>query len=135
MTLDAVAATYRLKMSSQAGQDRLDADRTEDERITVWRPSWIPVVGLGPTDSTSRPVAAPERLTTDETGPTPPPRRYAQVQVQVQHRPGGGKELASCAQPHPEWAVGSHPVRPHTPPCQKSPLLPFTLVAPVAQDE
>ncbi|MFD4833330.1 hypothetical protein ACFWPV_26260 [Streptomyces uncialis] len=53
LTLDAVAAAYRLKMSSQADQEQLDADRAEDERITVWEPSWIPVVGLGPTDSTS----------------------------------------------------------------------------------
>lgn len=53
MNLDAVAATYRLKMSSQAEHDRLDIDHPIDERITVWRSSWIPVVGFGPTDSTS----------------------------------------------------------------------------------
>ncbi|MEV6591208.1 hypothetical protein [Streptomyces acidicola] len=55
MTLDAVAAVYRLKMTSQAqsNQDTLNADRPEDERITVWKPTWIPVVGLGPADSTS----------------------------------------------------------------------------------
>ncbi|MFJ4767635.1 hypothetical protein ACIP88_00780 [Streptomyces uncialis] len=53
MNLDAVAATYRLKMSCQAEQDRLDTDRPSEERVTVWRPSWIPVVGFSPTDSTS----------------------------------------------------------------------------------
>ncbi|MFF3336290.1 hypothetical protein ACFYWX_43455 [Streptomyces sp. NPDC002888] len=53
MTLDAVAAAYRLKMNTQADQDTLDADRPEDERITVWKPTWIPVVALGPADSTS----------------------------------------------------------------------------------
>ncbi|MFF4835447.1 hypothetical protein [Streptomyces sp. NPDC001315] len=51
--LDAVAATYRLKMDSQAHQDTLDADRPEDERITVWKATRIPVVALGPADSTS----------------------------------------------------------------------------------
>ncbi|MEU0687526.1 hypothetical protein [Streptomyces uncialis] len=53
MNLNAVVATYRLKMSSQAEQDRLDTDRPDEERITVWRPSWIPVVGFSPTNSTS----------------------------------------------------------------------------------
>ncbi len=53
MTLDAVAAAYRLKMNSQADQDTLNADRPEEERITVWKPTWIPVVALGPADSTS----------------------------------------------------------------------------------
>ncbi|GGJ13189.1 SMI1/KNR4 family protein [Streptomyces brasiliensis] len=53
MTLDAVAAAYRLKMDSRANQDTLNANRPEDERITVWKPTWIPVVALGPADSTS----------------------------------------------------------------------------------
>ncbi|MFI2352623.1 hypothetical protein ACH492_37690 [Streptomyces sp. NPDC019443] len=52
MTLDAVAAVYRLKMDSQADLDTLNADRLEEERITVWRPTWIPVVALSPADST-----------------------------------------------------------------------------------
>ncbi|MGW0579462.1 hypothetical protein ACWD25_26650 [Streptomyces sp. NPDC002920] len=53
MTLDAVAAVYRLKMDSQANQDTLNTDRPEEERITVWRPTWIPVVAHGPADITS----------------------------------------------------------------------------------
>ncbi|WP_369275653.1 SMI1/KNR4 family protein [Streptomyces sp. R11] len=53
MTLDAVAATYRLKTDAQADQDALNANRTEDNRITVWQATWIPVFALGPADSTS----------------------------------------------------------------------------------
>lgn len=53
MTLDAVVAVHRLKMDSQAHEDARNADRIEDERITVWKPTWIPVVAHGPTDSTS----------------------------------------------------------------------------------
>ncbi|MDQ1022876.1 cell wall assembly regulator SMI1 [Streptomyces umbrinus] len=53
MTLDAVAATYRLKMDSQAHQDTFNTDRPEDERITVWKATWVPVVALGPADGTS----------------------------------------------------------------------------------
>lgn len=51
--LDTVAAVYRLKKDSQAHQDALNADRSEDERVTVWEPSWIPVVTAGPTDRSS----------------------------------------------------------------------------------
>ena len=53
MALDAVAATYRLKMDSQAHQDTFNTDRPEEERITVWKATWIPVVALGPADGTS----------------------------------------------------------------------------------
>jgi cell wall assembly regulator SMI1 len=53
MTPDAVANAYRLKMDSQAHQDTFNTDRPEDERITVWRTTWIPVVALGPADRTS----------------------------------------------------------------------------------
>ncbi|MFG2367949.1 hypothetical protein ACGFY3_41005 [Streptomyces mirabilis] len=53
MTLDAVAATYRLKMDAQAHEDTFNTDRPEDERITVWKATRIPVVALGPADSTS----------------------------------------------------------------------------------
>ena len=52
MPLDAVAARYRLMMDVQAHEDPHNADRPEDERITVWKPTWIPVVTLGPADST-----------------------------------------------------------------------------------
>lgn len=53
MTLDAVAAVYRQQMDSQAHQDLLNADRPESDRITVWKATWIPVIALGPADSTS----------------------------------------------------------------------------------
>ncbi|MFD6281210.1 hypothetical protein ACFWFI_37460 [Streptomyces sp. NPDC060209] len=53
MTLDAVTAAYQLKMDAQTRQDTLDTDRPGDDRITVWKPTWIPVVALGPADSTS----------------------------------------------------------------------------------
>ncbi len=53
MTLDAAADAYRVMMDIQANQDTLNADRPEDERITVWKPTWIPVVSHGTADSTS----------------------------------------------------------------------------------
>jgi hypothetical protein len=53
MTLDTVAANYRLKMDAQAHEDTFNTDRSEEERITVWKASRIPVVALGPADSTS----------------------------------------------------------------------------------
>ena len=53
MTLDAVAAAYRLKMDAQAHEDTFNIGRPEDERITVWKATWIPVAALGPADSTS----------------------------------------------------------------------------------
>ncbi|MEU9878078.1 hypothetical protein [Streptomyces phaeochromogenes] len=53
MTLDAVAATYRLKTDSQAHEDTFNADRPEEEWITVWKDAWIPVVALGPADGTA----------------------------------------------------------------------------------
>jgi len=53
MTLDAVAAVYRMRMNFQAEEDSLNADRPDDEQITVWQPTWIPVVAHGPNDRTS----------------------------------------------------------------------------------
>ncbi len=53
MPLDAVAGFYRLMMDAQAREDALNAERSEDDRITVWKATWIPVVALGPADSTS----------------------------------------------------------------------------------
>ncbi|WP_052768756.1 SMI1/KNR4 family protein [Streptomyces humi] len=53
MNLDAVASRYRLKTDAQAHQDALNANRPEEEQITVWRATWIPVVALGPADSTA----------------------------------------------------------------------------------
>ncbi|MBC9727306.1 SMI1/KNR4 family protein [Streptomyces sp. TRM68367] len=53
MPLDAVAAFYRLMMDAQAREDALNTDRFEDDRMTVWKATWIPVVALGPADSTS----------------------------------------------------------------------------------
>ncbi|MFD5516316.1 hypothetical protein [Streptomyces sp. NPDC127066] len=53
MTLDAVATVYRLKMDAQAHEDTINTDRPEDERITVWKATRIPVIALGPADNTS----------------------------------------------------------------------------------
>ncbi|WP_151477466.1 SMI1/KNR4 family protein [Streptomyces albicerus] len=53
MPLDAVAAVNRLKMDSQVHEDALNARRPEHDRITVWKATRIPVVALGPADSTS----------------------------------------------------------------------------------
>ncbi|KUO05167.1 SMI1/KNR4 family protein [Streptomyces caeruleatus] len=53
MPLDAVVAEHRREMDAQTRQDALDADRPEDERITFWRPTWIPVVSHSVNDSTS----------------------------------------------------------------------------------
>ncbi|MGX9887970.1 SMI1/KNR4 family protein [Streptomyces sp. NPDC002276] len=50
LPLDAVAAVYRRKTDAQASMDTADAGRPEEERITVWRPGWIPVVADGPND-------------------------------------------------------------------------------------
>ncbi|QNP68993.1 hypothetical protein IAG44_05700 [Streptomyces roseirectus] len=49
MDLDAVAACHRRKSDAQAHQDA----RAEDERVTIWEPTRIPVVSLGPADTTS----------------------------------------------------------------------------------
>jgi cell wall assembly regulator SMI1 len=53
LTLDAVAAVHRLKRDAQAQEDTRNAHRLEDERITVWKATWIPVVAFGPSDHTS----------------------------------------------------------------------------------
>ncbi|MCW8102515.1 SMI1/KNR4 family protein [Streptomyces tauricus] len=52
MNLDAVAARYRLKTGAQTRQAALDARRPEEERITVWEATRIPVIALGPADHT-----------------------------------------------------------------------------------
>lgn len=53
MPFDAVVAAYRLKMDAQADHDAHNARCPEEERITVWRPTWIPFVSLSVADSTS----------------------------------------------------------------------------------
>ncbi|MFG2281943.1 hypothetical protein ACGFNQ_25055 [Streptomyces asoensis] len=53
LSLDAVAAVHGLKMDAQSHQSALDTVRSEDERITVWEATRIPVVALGPADRTS----------------------------------------------------------------------------------
>jgi cell wall assembly regulator SMI1 len=53
MTLDAVRALYRMKMDAQAPEDILNSGRPEEERIIVWKATWIPVVALGPSDESS----------------------------------------------------------------------------------
>ncbi|WP_326656761.1 hypothetical protein [Streptomyces sp. NBC_00385] len=53
MPLDAVAAFYRQQVKSQAHEDTLNARRAGYDRITVWKPAWIPVVSYGSADRTS----------------------------------------------------------------------------------
>lgn len=53
MALDAVADVYRLKSETQAGLDTDNAGRSEEERTTVWKATWIPVVSHGASDTTS----------------------------------------------------------------------------------
>ena len=53
LPLDAVAAVHRLKTEAQAHQDTANAGRPEEERITVWRPAWIPVAANSPADRVS----------------------------------------------------------------------------------
>lgn len=53
MTLDAVTAVYRLQMEFQAHEDTLNARRRASDRVTVWKPTWIPVVAYSADDSTS----------------------------------------------------------------------------------
>ncbi|MFD9467390.1 hypothetical protein [Streptomyces sp. NPDC060027] len=53
MPLDDVAAFHRMKMDAQAHEDTLNADRREGDRITVWKPTWIPVVSYGTADRSS----------------------------------------------------------------------------------
>lgn len=53
MTLDGVAAFHRQQMDAQAHQDTLNGRRSEDDRITVWKAAWIPVVSYGVADRTS----------------------------------------------------------------------------------
>ncbi|MFI1487826.1 hypothetical protein [Streptomyces sp. NPDC020747] len=53
MALDAVAAAYRQRLDAQAHEDTFNADRPEEERITVWKPTWIPVISHGAADGTS----------------------------------------------------------------------------------
>ncbi|MFI0980714.1 SMI1/KNR4 family protein [Streptomyces sp. NPDC021093] len=53
MAPDAVVDWYRQQMDSQARQDALNARCPDDDRITVWNASWIPIAAYGPTDHTS----------------------------------------------------------------------------------
>ena len=53
MTLDAARALYRMKRDAQVSEDALNSGRPEEERITVWKATWIPVVALGPSDDSS----------------------------------------------------------------------------------
>jgi len=53
MPLDAVVAVYGQKMDTQAHEDIFNARRSEDDRITVWKATWIPVVSYGVADRTS----------------------------------------------------------------------------------
>ncbi|MFG2840871.1 hypothetical protein ACGFYE_38435 [Streptomyces zaomyceticus] len=53
MPLDAVAGFYRQQMEAQAHEDTLNARRAEEDRFTIWRAAWIPVVSFGASDRTS----------------------------------------------------------------------------------
>ncbi|MFM9442482.1 hypothetical protein [Streptomyces acidiscabies] len=53
MPVDAVADLHRLKTRIQAEHDVRDAGLSEEQRITVWAPTRIPVVSFGPADTTS----------------------------------------------------------------------------------
>lgn len=53
MPLDAVAARHRLKTDAQAHQETLDAELPEDDRVTVWKATWIPLISHSATDRTS----------------------------------------------------------------------------------
>ncbi|MFG2470696.1 hypothetical protein ACGFXB_35290 [Streptomyces canus] len=53
MTLEAASAHYRMKMAAQAQEDSTNSGRSEEERVTVWKATWIPVIALGPADDTS----------------------------------------------------------------------------------
>ncbi|WP_406463079.1 hypothetical protein OH768_46820 [Streptomyces sp. NBC_01622] len=53
LPLDAVAAVHRMKTDAQAHLDTANAGRPEEERITVWRPGWIPVAADSPADRVS----------------------------------------------------------------------------------
>ncbi|WP_416967895.1 hypothetical protein [Streptomyces sp. 4F14] len=53
MPLDAVVTHHRRRMQTQAQEDAHNTGRAEDDRVTVWKPTWIPVVSHGPHDTTS----------------------------------------------------------------------------------
>ncbi|MDX3383222.1 hypothetical protein PV682_17355 [Streptomyces niveiscabiei] len=53
MPVDAVADVHRLKTDIQAGLDVDNAGLCEEDRITAWAPTRIPVVAFGPADTTS----------------------------------------------------------------------------------
>ncbi|WP_328784328.1 hypothetical protein OIE52_08895 [Streptomyces canus] len=40
-------------MAAQAQEDTLNSGRPEEERVTVWQATWVPVIALGPADDTS----------------------------------------------------------------------------------
>ncbi|MFJ2259151.1 hypothetical protein ACIOKD_12535 [Streptomyces sp. NPDC087844] len=53
MNLDAAAAAYHLKTDTQVNMDIHNARHPEDEDITAWTATRIPVIALGPADGTS----------------------------------------------------------------------------------
>jgi hypothetical protein len=92
LSVDAVAAFYRQQLDSQAHQDTLNARRPEYDRITVWKPDWIPVVSHGVADRTSGLYLD---AATGYLGPLVPlqrsPRRRAR---HAGHLPGGRRRHA-----------------------------------------
>ncbi|MGC0334291.1 cell wall assembly regulator SMI1 [Streptomyces sp. SAI-170] len=53
MPLDAVAAFHQQMTEAQAHKDALDTGRCAEDRVTVWKPTWIPVITHGAADRTS----------------------------------------------------------------------------------
>ncbi|MEV7617365.1 SMI1/KNR4 family protein [Streptomyces sp. NPDC089799] len=53
MPLEKVEVVHRMKMQHHAHLDAPEVRRLEEEGYTVWKAWWIPVIMLGPEDSTS----------------------------------------------------------------------------------
>lgn len=50
MAPDSVVGWYRQQRDSQARQGAMNARCPDDDRITVWNDSWIPIAAYGPPD-------------------------------------------------------------------------------------
>jgi cell wall assembly regulator SMI1 len=103
MPLDAVAAFYRQQMDSQAHQENLNARRPEDDRITVWKATWIPVVSYGVEDRTAACTWTP-RLDTWAAGPA---TTKAPATSSTRWSPIW-KTSPTCSKPLP-WLLGTSP--------------------------
>ncbi|MFF1297212.1 MULTISPECIES: hypothetical protein [unclassified Streptomyces] len=61
MTPESVSAVHRMKTAAQAQKDRLNSGRPEEERVTVWQATWIPVIALSGRDGRHAGVPGPGR--------------------------------------------------------------------------